>query len=398
MKIPLLDLKNQFSTIRDEIIQAVQEVFESQAFILGRRGKELESRIAAYCGVPWALGVASGTDAILVALRALGVGPGDAVLTTPFTFFATAGAIHNLGAIPVFLDIDPLSFNIDPTKVVEFLKGESCISGHQGQPATLLKERRIRALMPVHLYGQMAPMEEILRIAQEYHLKVVEDAAQSLGSAQEAKSTPPHAFKAGAGGDAGAISFFPSKNLGASGDAGMIVTRHEDVAERVRLLRVHGSKVKYIHEVVGWNSRLDELQAAVLLVKFARLDQWNRARRQNAMLYEELINQYELTAKCCPPHIVPGNFHIYNQFVIRTTQRDKLRQFLSNHDIGSEVYYPVPLHLQRCFSFLGYQQGDFPEAEKAAGEVLALPIFPELQPEQIHYVVRSISDFYQDHA
>ncbi len=395
MNIPLLDLKRQYYGIQKEIMESVREVFESQSFILGKRGQDLEKKVADCCEVPWALGVASGTDALLISLRALGVGPGDAVLTTPFTFFATAGAIHNLGAIPIFLDIDPLTFNLCPERITEFLEGRSLAPGHAGQPASLLKSGRVRALLPVHLYGQMAAMGEILQIGERYGLKVLEDAAQSIGSSQTGGVGLLQSRPAGSLGDAGAISFFPSKNLGGAGDGGMIVTRREDLAESVRMLRVHGSRVKYIHDQVGWNSRLDEIQAAVLLVKLSHLPRWNQARRDNAALYLRLLEEWDLTEYCRPPAVASGNYHIYNQFVVRVRRRDELRQFLSDHGVGSDIYYPIPLHLQKCFSHLGYAAGDCPVSEEASREVLALPVFPELTPEEIRTVVGWIREFYQ---
>jgi dTDP-4-amino-4,6-dideoxygalactose transaminase len=394
MKVPFFELKTQFASIRQEILPAIQDVFESQSFILGNRGKELEQQLAAYCRLPHALGVASGTDALLVTLRALGVQAGDGVLTTPFTFFATAGAIHNLGAIPIFIDIDPQTYQISPAKIADFLEGRSRIAAHQGLLSELLRRGRIRALIPVHLYGQMAPMAEIIRVASVHRLAVLEDAAQSIGACQDVDLPNTEPRKAGAWGDAGAISFFPTKNLGASGDAGLVVTSRQDLADHVRMLRVHGSHTKYMHQEVGWNSRLDELQAAVLLAKLPHLDSWNEARRQNAEQYEKWFRLFELPEKCRLPLVARGNTHIYHQFVVATAERDSLREFLRQREIGTEVYYPCPLHLQECFSYLGYRPGDLPEAERASQEVLALPIFPELRPEQIRFVAESIRDYY----
>lgn len=395
MKVPFFELKTQYASIRQEILPAIQDVFESQSFILGNRGKELEKRLAEYCRVPHAIGVASGTDALLVTLRALGVQAGDGVITTPFTFFATAGAIHNLGAIPIFVDIDPATYQISPAKTAEFLEGRSPLAAHQGLPARLLSQGRVRALIPVHLYGQMAPMAELLRLASVHGLAVLEDTAQSIGACQSTGPDPQGTRKAGAWGDAGAISFFPTKNLGAAGDAGLVVTSRDDLADRIRMLRVHGSRVKYIHQEVGWNSRLDELQAAVLLAKLPHLDAWNEARQKNAERYGEWFRQWELTGKCRLPVVAPGNTHIYHQFVVASTERDSLREFLLQREIGTEVYYPCPLHLQECFSYLEYRPGDLPRAERAAQEVMALPIYPELQPEQIRFVAESIRDFYR---
>jgi len=375
MPIPLLDLKAQYATIRDEIKPAIDEVLESQLFILGEKVIKLEEAIANYSGSKFAVGVASGSDALLLALMALNVGYGDQVITTPYTFFATAGSIARLGAVPVFVDIDPKTFNISPQKISECL-------------TTISPKDKIKAIMPVHLYGQCADMDPILAIAREHGLPVIEDAAQAIGSQYMGR-------KAGSIGDLGCFSFFPSKNLGGFGDGGMVTTNNETLAEKVAILRVHGSKPKYYHKVIGLNSRLDALQAAALLVKIKHLDQWTANRRKNADYYRERFQKNGLDEFVGLPKTAEGNFHIYNQFVTRVKHRDKLQQFLTQAGIGTEIYYPIPLHLQECFQYLGYKEGDLPESEKAARETLALPIYPELTTSQQDYVVDKIKEFYR---
>ncbi|HJX31936.1 MAG TPA: DegT/DnrJ/EryC1/StrS family aminotransferase [Thermodesulfobacteriota bacterium] len=376
MHIPLLDLKAQYATIRDEIKPAIDEVLESQLFILGDKVIKLEEAIANYSGSKFAVGVASGTDAILLALMALGVGYGDSVITTPYTFFATAGSIARLGALPVFVDIDPETYNISPQKIVECLKTASA-------------KEKIKAIMPVHLYGQCADMDPILAIARDHGLPIIEDAAQAIGSRYKER-------KAGAMSEFGCFSFFPSKNLGGFGDGGMVTTDNETLAEKVGILRVHGSKPKYYHKVVGLNSRLDALQAVALLVKIKHLDQWTAKRRKNADYYRERFQKNGLNEFVGLPKVEEGNFHIYNQFVIRVKKRDELQKFLTQAGIGTEIYYPIPLHLQECFLYLGYHEGDFPESEKAARETLALPIYPELTIAQQDYIVEKIKEFFND--
>ena len=376
MHIPLLDLKAQYATMRDEIKPAIDEVLESQLFILGEKVVKLEEAIANYSGSKFAVGVASGTDAILLALMALGVGYGDSVITTPYTFFATAGSIARLGALPVFVDIDPETYNISPQKIVECLKTASA-------------KEKIKAIMPVHLYGQCADMDPILAIARDHGLPIIEDAAQAIGSRYKER-------KAGAMSEFGCFSFFPSKNLGGFGDGGMVTTDNETLAEKVGILRVHGSKPKYYHKVVGLNSRLDALQAVALLVKIKHLDQWTAKRRKNADYYRERFQKNGLNEFVGLPKVEEGNFHIYNQFVIRVKKRDELQKFLTQAGIGTEIYYPIPLHLQECFLYLGYHEGDFPESEKAARETLALPIYPELTIAQQDYIVEKIKEFFND--
>jgi len=376
MHVPLLDLKAQYATIRDEIKPAIDEVLESQLFILGEKVVKLEEAIAKYSGSKFAVGVASGSDALLLALMALNVGYGDKVITTPYTFFATAGSIARLGALPVFIDIDPETYNISPQKISAYLKRDSA-------------QEKIKAIMPVHLYGQCADMDPILAIAREQGLPIIEDAAQAIGSRYKER-------KAGSIGEFGCFSFFPSKNLGGFGDGGMITTDDETLAGKVGILRVHGSKPKYHHKVIGINSRLDALQAVALLVKIKYLDQWTAKRRENADYYREKLQKNGLEEFVGLPKVVEGNFHIYNQFVIRVNKRDELQKFLTQAGIGTEIYYPIPLHLQECFHYLGYHEGEFPESEKAARETLALPIYPELTTAQQDYIVEKIKEFFND--
>lgn len=368
-KVPLLDLRAQYATIRDEVRGVVEQVLESQTFILGPEVDSLEREIAAYTGASHAIGMSSGTDALLAALMACGVGQGDEVVTTPYSFFATAGVVARLGARAVFVDIDPATFNIDAVAAAQAVS------------------ERTRAIIPVHLYGRMADLDPILEVAAEKNIPVIEDAAQAIGSFDEAGR------KAGSVGDYGCFSFFPSKNLGAFGDGGCVTTRDADIAERLRMLRVHGSKPKYYHSIVGGNFRLDALQAAVLRVKLKYLDGWTAARRRNADTYRDLFRDAGLDGLVTLPADVPG--HIYNQFVIRAQDRDSLRAHLKEHGIGTEVYYPLPLHMQDCFASWGYSEGDFPEAERAAKETLALPIYPELEPDALSYVVETIASFYR---
>jgi dTDP-4-amino-4,6-dideoxygalactose transaminase len=361
VRVPLLDLRAQYASIRDEIRVAVDRVLESQHFILGPEVEELEREIAAYCNCSYAIGVSSGTDALLAALMAIDLKPGDEVITTAYSFFASAGEIARLGATPVFVDIDPRTFNIDAATI------EAKISP------------RTRAIIPVHLFGQMADMPSIMEIARSHRLLVIEDAAQAIGA--ELRGS-----RAGSIGDLGCFSFYPSKNLGAFGDGGMITTNSADLADRVKLLRSHGFKTKYHNEILGGNFRLDEIQAAVLRVKLKYLDGWTEGRRRNAALYRAQLEgaRFEL------PHEMPDSRHIYNQFVIRAERRDELMAHLRTQSIGSDIYYPIPLHLQPCFKHLNYRPGDLPCSEAAALESLALPIYPELTPEMIQAVCESL--------
>ncbi len=365
MPIPLVDLKAQYRTIKDEINEAIAEALESQWFILGPNVNELEDRIADYCDVKHAVGVASGSDALLLALMAIHIGHGDEVITTPFTFFATAGSVSRLGARPVFVDIDPRTYNIDPQLIEEKITD------------------RTKAIIPVHLYGQCADMDPILKIAEKHDLCVIEDAAQAIGASYKDR-------QAASIGHLGCLSFFPTKNLGGYGDGGMILTDDEELAEKLKILRAHGSKPKYYHSVVGCNSRLDALQAAILLAKLKHLDSWNDARRQNAKIYDSLFADMDVVT----PHTEDFNFHIYNQYVIRVANRDELKAFLKEEGIGTEIYYPVPLHLQECYSELGHKPGDMPVSAEASRQTLALPVYAELTQEQQEEVVERIGGFF----
>jgi len=407
MKVPLLDLKAQYLTIRDEIREAVEEVLDSQYFILGPKVTELEEAVAAYCGCDHAVGVSSGTDALLIALMAAEVGYGHGVITTPFSFFATAGSVVRAAARPFFVDIDPLTYNIDPEAIKTFIEAECTFEPDVKMLVHQKSGTSIRAIIPVHLYGQCADMDSIMEMANEYHLVVFEDGAQAIGAEYPSKSndTP---MRAGSVGHFGCLSFFPSKNLGGFGDGGMVTTTDPEMAEKMKVLRVHGSKPKYYHHLVGGNFRLDAIQAAVLLVKLKYLDQWTAQRRRNASHYDSLFQQSGLVEKglITPPRAVwedlisksisnPKSFsHVYNQYVIRAQDRDELKSYLNEQSIGTEIYYPLALHQQECLAELGYRQGDFPESEKAAAETLALPIYPELEPAQQEYVVEKIRSFY----
>ena len=375
MKVPLLDLKAQYAKLKPEILAVANEVFDSQYFILGPKVAALEEEIAAYCQTRHALGVSSGTDALLIALMACGVGPDDLVVTTPYTFFATAGCIARTGAAPVFVDIDPDTYNIDPAKTDQIITA---------MPTDM--RRRIKAIIPVHLYGQCADMDPIRQLASDHQLKVIEDAAQAIGSEY-------HQQRAGSMGDIGCFSFFPSKNLGAFGDGGVVTTNSTDLFEKMKILRVHGSHPKYYHKLIGGNFRLDALQAAIVSVKLKYLDQWSAARQANAERYRQLFSAADLGSIKLP--LAKENRHIYNQFVIRVDRnRDELRQFLQAGEIGTEIYYPVAMHMQECFRDLNYREGDFPVAEDAAQHTLALPIYPELTDDQLTYVVDQIKAFY----
>ncbi len=373
--VPALNLKAQYQSIRDEIEPVVREVLENQAFVLGPEVARLEAEIADYCGAASGIGCASGSDAVLLPLLASDIGPGDEVITTPYTFFATAGSIWRTGARPVFVDIEPGTFNIDPALV------EAAITP------------RTRAIIPVHLYGQTAEMQPLQEIARRRGIMVIEDAAQAIGAAY-------HGTRTGALGDAAAFSFYPSKNLGGFGDGGMVTTSDPQLARRIARLRVHGMEPKYHHHEVGFNSRLDALQAAVLRVKLRHLDTWTSLRREAADRYHNLFATHGLEEAVGLPIERHGNFHVYNQFVIRVpaTLRDGLRDHLATRKIGTEIYYPIPLHLQVCFASLGHKAGDFPHSESAARETLALPIYPELTDAEQRYVVGSIRQFFNEFA
>lgn len=403
MNVPLLDLKAQYATIKDEILAAMHPVMDAQAFILGPAVASFEKAAAAYCRAPFAVGVSSGTDALLLALMAENIGPGDEVITSPYSFFATAGSIARLGAKPVYVDIEPHKYNLDPVKI------EAAITP------------RTRAIMPVHLYGRCAKMNTILEIARRHKLAVIEDAAQAIGADFQGE-------RAGTMGDYGCFSFFPSKNLGGFGDGGLVTTNDPVRAERLRILRVHGMDPKYYHKFIGGNFRLDALQAAVLEVKLRHLDAWTAGRQRNALRYLKLFTDAGLVGKPVvlpklPPATAaqvagfgvqcsgaeaatlnpelrtlnPGNCscrHVINQYVIRVPRRDELLKHLQKNGVGCEVYYPVPLHLQECFAYLGHKAGDFPESERAARETLALPVYPELTDAQAEYVVATVKNFF----
>jgi dTDP-4-amino-4,6-dideoxygalactose transaminase len=370
IKVPLLDLRAQHAALREELRAAIDRVLDSQQYVLGAEVEQLETEVARYCETRFAIGCASGSDALLLVLMALGVRAGDEVITTPFTFFATVSAVTRLGAHARLVDIDPQTFNIDPDKIENLINN------------------RTRAIMPVHLYGQCAEMDKINEIAARHNfIPVIEDAAQAIGAEDNRRRASSMSL-------AGCLSFYPTKNLGATGDAGMIVTDDEELTARLRTLRVHGETARYFHKYVGINSRLDALQAAVLRVKLPYLDRWSAARARNAARYDEMFVEAGLTDTITLPFVRPNVRHIFNQYVVRAPRRDELIEHLKEHGIGAGIYYPLPLHLQECFSFLGYKAGDFPEAERAAHEVLALPIYPELTEEQLRYVVTAIRSFY----
>ncbi len=382
-EVPLLDLKGQYAPLRSEIEAVMKEVCDSQHFIMGPKVAALEAEIAAYSNAAHGVGTSSGTDALLMALMALDIGPGDEVITTPFTFFATAGVVARLGARPVFCDIDPITYNLDPAAVADFIS-RHC-SRDSGQLINKETGGRVRVLMPVHLYGQCADMAPLMTLAREHGLRVVEDAAQAIGSEDSDGS------RAGSIGDIACFSFFPSKNLGAFGDAGMCVTNDAALAEKMKILRVHGAERRYYHSVVGGNFRLDALQAAVLSVKLKHLDQWSEKRQQNAEYYDERFAEPGSMVKT--PRVRQGCRHIYNQYTIRVPHRDGLKRSLTDKNIGCETYYVLPLHLQVCFKELGYREGELPESEAAANSVLSLPIYPELSGAQQGYVADAVCEF-----
>jgi dTDP-4-amino-4,6-dideoxygalactose transaminase len=386
IQVPLLDLKAQYAQFRSEVLAAIESVCASQHFILGENVRAFETQIATYCGASHGIGVSSGTDALLLALMTLGIGPGDEVITSPFTFFATAGTIARTGARPAFCDIEPSTFNLSPAAVQRFVD-ESCVA-RGGELVRRSTGGRVRALMPVHLYGQAADMDALAALARRYGLAIIEDAAQAIGT------ETADGKRAGSLGDIGCFSFFPSKNLGAFGDAGLCTTQDAALAERMRVLRVHGGQPKYFHALIGGNFRIDELQAAVLRVKLKYLDGWTEGRQRNAAYYDDAFAAQSLAPRITPPKRLARGRHIYNQYVVRAERRDALRGFLTERHIGTEIYYPVPLHLQECFAYLGHASGDFPHAERAAAETLALPIYAELTRAQLDAVVGAIAEFY----
>jgi len=403
----MLDLRRQYVKIRKEVLAAIENVCASQQYILGPEVEALEREVADFCGAYDAVGCASGTDALWLALAAAGVQPGDQVLTTPFSFFASASAIVRAGARPVFADIDPATFNLDPAQIESFLRSAP--------------RDKLRALLPVHLYGQCADVSRLQQLAKEFHLSLIEDAAQAIGASwgDEPSKDEPHrddpnkARRAGSLGVSAAFSFYPTKNLSAYGEAGLVTTSNPEMATQIRLLRNHGSPRRYLHEEFGWNSRMDAIQAAILRVKLKYVEGWNDDRRLRAATYDRLFGETGLgraassidlersTSNAVPddfpihlPNSVAPAHHIFHQYVVRAYRRDELREFLTARKIGTEIYYPIPLHLQPCFAYLGYREGDFPEAERAAKEVLALPMFPELTEDEQRRVVSSIADFY----
>ena len=365
MKVPILDLKAQYAAIKDEISPAINQVCQSQLFCLGPALTQFEEKIAQYCQSKYAIGLSSGSDALLVSLMALDIKPGDEVITSPFTFFATAGSVARLGAKPVFVDIDPHSYNIDPALIEEKIT------------------EKTRAIIPVHLFGQIAQMKNIMEIAERHNLVVIEDAAQSTGATQNGK-------KCGNFGLCGCFSFYPTKNLGTFGDGGMVTTNNESFAEKIKCLRDHGQKPRYFYKIIGGNFRLDCIQAAVLSVKLKYLNQWNDKRRQNAALYDNFFAGSEVK----PPQIDSNNVSTYHQYTVTVPKRDRLKEYLAEKEIGSAIFYPHPLHLQECFRQLGYSKGDFPVAERLCEDVLSLPVYPELKKEQIEYVANAILEFY----
>lgn len=370
MNVPLLDLKTQYRRIQPELMKVIEDVCAQQSFILGPHVEEFERTIATFIGVEHAIGVASGSDALLLSLMELDIQPGDEVITVPFTFFATTGVMSRLHARPVFVDICADTFNLDPTQLASKITS------------------RTKAILPVHLFGQCADMEAINTVADRHGIPVIEDACQAIGALQ-------HDAKAGTLGRTGCLSFFPSKNLGAFGDGGLITTNDAQVAERLRLMRVHGSRSEYHHHLIGMNSRLDALQAAILQVKFQYLTDWTAKRQNNAEAYRQLFHEHGLDDQVTLPVVAQGNTHVYNQFTIRAPERDALSAYLTKKNIGNRIYYPVPLHLQECYETLEYHKGDFPVAEQAAQEVLSLPIYPELTIDQIAYVVEAIKEFFE---
>ena len=385
MKVPLLDLRPPLEELRDEIVEAVTQVIDSTRYIMGPEIDGLESEISAYCGTTDAVGVSSGTDALLLSLMVLDVAPGDLVLTSNFSFFATAGVVARLNATPVFVDIDPETFNIDPESLRKTLTDMDAET-----------RKRVKAIIPVHLFGQCADMETILNISREFDIPVIEDGAQAIGAECEIDGQKK---SAGSLGDFGCFSFFPSKNLGGVGDGGIVTVNNPELTEQLRLKRVHGGEHKYYHRVIGGNFRLDPIQAAVIRVKLPHLNKWHRQRQDNADNYNELFAEAGLISKVRTPYVEHPqslkNPHIYNQYVIRAERRDELQSFLSENEIASEVYYPLPFHLQECFLHLGGKAGDFPVSETAAKEVLALPVYPGMTGAMRETVVEHIAKFYQ---
>jgi len=395
MRVPLLDLREQYRALAAPIRTQIEEVLSGQRFILGPKGEALEQAICSYCAAPHAIGVSSGTDALLAILMTLGIGRGDAVITSAYSFVATAACIARVGAMPLFVDIDPSTYNLSPSALEHFL-GHEC---EQKAESVIVRKTGaiVRAIVPVHLFGLCCDMDSVHRISEPYQLEVIEDAAQAIGAEYRFKS---QVKQAGTMGECGFFSFYPSKNLGAAGDAGMITCRDEMLAERLRICRQHGMKPRYHHHFIGGNFRLDEIQAAILTVKLPHLNAWSAARRAAADFYGEELDRAGLARKIsrpAEPYRQRGltNHHIYHQYVIRTQMRDALREHLAQREIETEIYYPIGLHMQECFAYLGYRKGDFPETERAARETLALPIYPEILAETQRYVVSAIAEFFR---
>jgi dTDP-4-amino-4,6-dideoxygalactose transaminase len=394
MRVPLLDLSEQYRSLAEPIRAELDDVLTSQSFILGPKVTAFERAICRYCATPNAVGVSSGTDALLAVLMALGIGPGDAVITSAYSFFATAACVARVGATPVFIDIEPETYNISAPALENYLT-ESCQRGDDGQ----LRDpqgRNVRAIVPVHLYGLCCDMDAIHRISERFQVDVIEDAAQAIGAEYPFGG---RSAKAGAMGEVGCFSFYPSKNLGAAGDAGMVICRDDALAQRIRACRQHGMEPRYFHHFIGGNFRLDEIQAAILAVKLPFLDGWSAARREVADFYREEFGRVGLTSQIAlpaEPYRESGltNHHIYHQYIIRTSQRDALREHLTQKEIGTAIYYPLGLHEQKCFAYLGHRAGDFPETERAARETLALPIYPELSRDAQRYVAEAIAEFF----
>jgi dTDP-4-amino-4,6-dideoxygalactose transaminase len=395
MRVPLLDLSEQYRTLAEPIRAAIDAVLTSQRFILGSQVEALEKAIHVYCGAPHAVGVSSGTDALLTILMALGIGRGDAVITTAYSFFATAGCIARVGAKPLFVDIDPTTFNIRPSAIQEYIE-KNCRTDSSGELKTTSGEK-VRAIVPVHLFGLSCDMDAIHQISEQYQLDVIEDAAQAIGAEYPFGE---RTAQAGTMGEAGFFSFYPSKNLGAAGDAGMIICRDDQFARELRIFREHGMESRYYHRVIGGNFRLDEIQAAILAVKLPHLESWSAARRAAADFYRAEFARAGLEKKItlpAEPYRDRGlkNHHIYHQYVVRTAKRDPLREHLAKREIETAIYYPLGLHEQKCFAYLGYKKGDFPETERAARETLALPIYPEISRAAQRQVVGAIAEFFE---
>lgn len=392
MRIPLVDLKSQYKEIKEEIQEAINRVLDNTAFILGEEVTKFEEEFAGYCGTKHAIGTSSGTSALHLALLALGVGEGDEVITTPYTFTATVETIIHSGARPVFIDINPRNYNIDVQKLEEFIKKRCKVNSKTIQPSNHPTIQPIKAIIPVHLYGQPVDLNPILELAKKYNLKVIEDACQAHGAIYKfkIKKEKLKIEKVGSIGNIGCFSFYPGKNLGAYGDGGMVVTNDEEVADKIKCLRDHGRREKYEHQMIGYNYRLDGLQAAILRVKLKYLDEWNEKRRKNASIYNELLKDLDIVT----PYEEEYAKHVYHLYVIRIKERGKVYKFLQEKGIACGIHYPLPLHLQKAYQFLGYKEGDFPVAEECAKEVISLPIYPGLKRDQIEYIVETLREGY----